>query len=819
MQRLFLLTGMLMLSANAIAQFSLSGFVRDAQNHESLPGATLQIESINRNVVTDEQGRYSFNNLPSGNYDIRVRFLGYTDRLQNVGIQENSTINFLLDASTVLTDEVVVLSTRANEKTPTTYSNLNKVAIQKQNFGQDLPMILNWSPSVVTTSDAGAGVGYTGIRIRGSDATRINVTLNGIPYNDSESQGVYWVDVPDIATSTQSMQIQRGVGTSSNGAGAFGATINLQTNTRNDQSYADVINSFGSFGTHKHTIGLGSGLINGKFVFDGRMSKINSDGFIDRASSDLSSYYFSGGYYGKKTIIKAIAFGGKEITYQSWYGVPQSRLNNDVPAMMATAADEGWNNEQTQNLLNSNARTFNPYTYKDQVDNYGQYHYQVHVSQQFEPSFTGNVSLHTTLGKGYYEEFRYDDSFSKYGLPAAVIGSDTIKSSDLVRRRWLDNYFYGFTWSLNYEKNKLTSVLGGGWNTYSGDHFGEITWAAVAINASKDHRYYFNNGKKDDFNVYWKNSYDLNSRMNVFIDLQLRNVKYAASGTENELQPFNVNANYTFFNPKIGYTYSVSAQDQFYISYSVGNREPVRDDFVNTPQAQQPKNESLYDLELGLRKKGERGYINMNYYLMTYKNQLVLTGALNDVGAAIRTNVDDSYRMGLEIDGMLRVTDRLSWNANLTLSRNKIKEFTEVLYDYGVNYDEYTEQKKTYSNTDISFSPEIIAGSSLIYRLFRNFDMTLLSKYVGKQYLDNTSNEDRKIDAYITNDVRLNYSVKPSWMREISISFLLNNIFDVKYSSNGYTYGFYAGLSDPHRQNYYYPQAGRNFIAMVALRF
>jgi iron complex outermembrane receptor protein len=810
---------MFIISLNAVAQFSLTGFVRDAQNNESLPGATLQIESINRNAVTDEQGRYSFNNLAAGNYDIRVRFLGYSDKLQNIGVQENSTINFLLERSTVLTDEVVVLSTRANEKTPTTYSNLNKVSIQKQNFGQDLPMILNWSPSVVTTSDAGAGVGYTGIRIRGSDATRINVTLNGIPYNDSESQGVYWVDVPDIATSTQSMQIQRGVGTSSNGAGAFGATINLQTNTRNDQAYADVINSFGSFGTQKHTIGLGSGLINGKFVFDGRMSKINSDGFIDRASSDLSSYYFSAGYYGKKTMIKAIAFGGKEITYQSWYGVPQSRLNDDVPAMMATAADEGWNKEQTQNLLNSNTRTFNPYTYKDQVDNYGQNHYQLHVSQQFTPALTGNVSLHTTLGKGYYEEFKYNDAFSKYGVPPAVVGSDTVKSSDLVRRRWLDNYFYGFTYSINYEKNRLTSTLGGGWNTYSGDHFGEITWAAIAINVPKDHRYYFNNGKKDDFNAYWKNSYDLSGRMNIFLDLQLRNVQYMASGTENEQQPFNVNASYTFFNPKFGYTYLVSSTDQIYVSYAVGNREPVRDDFVNAPVAQQPKNETLHDFELGLRKRGERGYINVNYYLMAYKNQLVLTGQLNDVGAAIRTNVDDSYRAGFEFDGMLRIATKLSWNANLTISKNKIDKFTEVLYDYGVNYDEYNEIKRSYTNTDISFSPNLIAGSSLTYRVFRNFDMTLLTKYVGKQYLDNTSNEDRKIDAYYTNDVRLNYSIKPSWMREISLSFLLNNIFDVKYASNGYTYGFYAGLSDPHRQNYYYPQAGRNFMAMVALRF
>lgn len=809
----------ILLAVNTFAQFTVTGTVRDAQSSEILPGATLQIESINKNAVTDEQGLFTFTEVPAGNYDVKIKFLGYGDALQNIGVQQNMTINFVLNTSSVLTEEVVVLSTRATEKTPTTFSNLNKIAIQKQNFGQDLPMILNWSPSVVTTSDAGAGIGYTGIRIRGSDATRINVTLNGIPYNDSESQGVYWVDVPDIATSTQSLQIQRGVGTSSNGAGAFGATINLQTNTRNDQPYADVINSFGSFGSHRHTIGLGSGLVNGKFVFDGRMSKINSDGFIDRASSDLSSYYFSAGYYGNKTMIKAIAFGGKEITYQSWYGVPESRLNNDVPGMMATASDELWNAAQTQNLLSSNSRTFNPYLYKDQVDNYGQYHYQLHVSQQFSPALTANVSLHTTLGKGYYEEFKYDAAFSKYGLPSTIIGLDTIRSSDLVRRRWLDNYFYGFTYSVNYEKNKLTSILGGGWNTYSGDHFGEITWAAVAVNIPKDYRYYFNNGKKDDFNVYWKNSYEITSRLSGYIDLQLRTVNYRTSGVENELQPFNIGANYNFFNPKVGVTYQLSPNDQFYISYAVGNREPVRDDFVNAPAGLQPKNETLYDVELGLKKKGGRGYFNFNYYLMTYKNQLVLTGQLNDVGNAIRTNVDDSYRMGIELDGAVRITPALSWNANLTLSQNKIKSFTEVLYDYGINYDQYNEQKNSYENTDISFSPNVIGGSSLTYRVFKNFDATVLTKYVGKQYLDNTSNEKRKIDAYFTNDLRLNYSIRPQWMREIAISFLLNNAFDLKYASNGYTYGFYAGLSDPHRQNYYYPQAGRNFMAMVALKF
>ena len=407
-----------------------------------------------------------------------------------------------------------------------TFSAIDKVSIQKQNFGQDLPMIMNWMPSVVTTSDAGAGVGYTGIRIRGSDATRINVTINGIPYNDSESQGVYWVDVPDIATSTQNIQVQRGVGTSSNGAGAFGATINLQTNSLSDVPYADVINSFGSFGTHRHTVGAGTGKMDNKLSFDMRVSSVNSDGFIDRASSDLKSYYLAGGYYGDKTIVKAITFGGREITYQSWYGVPESKLNNDTDAMLETVATEGWNAEQEANLLSANPRTFNLYTYKNQEDNYGQYHYQLHVSHRFKENLTANVSGHYTKGKGYYEEYKDDEDFEDYGLQNAIFGAETIESTNLIRRRWLDNDFYGLTWSLQWETKRWNTVFGGGWNQYDGDHFGEIIWSEVATTVPKDYKYYFNNGLKTDFNAYAKTYLQLGSKFTVFGDVQLRTIGY-----------------------------------------------------------------------------------------------------------------------------------------------------------------------------------------------------------------------------------------------------------------------------------------------------
>jgi iron complex outermembrane receptor protein len=698
---------------------------------------------------------------------------------------------------------------------------LDKSVIQKQNFGQDLPMLLNWTPSVVTTSDAGSGVGYTGVRIRGSDATRVNVTINGIPYNDSESQGTYWVDVPDIASSTQSIQIQRGVGTSTNGAGAFGGSINLQTNTRNDKAYADVINTYGSFNTHKHTVGFGTGLIANKFTLEARASLIKSDGFIDRATSNLKSYYVAAGYYGKKSILKAIVFGGKEITYQSWNGVPESRLNNDANGLLLTAQDQGLFDdngnikipELYNNLLNSNSRTYNMFTYKNQVDDYSQDHYQLHFSHQFNSSLAATAALHYTYGRGYYEEFKYAASLANYGLDNVIVNGQKIESSDLVRRRWLKNDFYGVTYSLKYETEKTTSILGGALNQYDGDHFGEII---SATGITTPYQYYFNRGNKTDFNVYSKTIVQLIDKLSGFLDLQLRSIQYKAKGAEDAL--FEVGAIYTFFNPKIGLNYARSVNDFFYASYSVANREPVRDDFVNAAAGKQPKSESLHNIELGWKWKNATSMLNINYYRMDYTNQLVLTGKLNDVGNAIRTNVDNSYRQGVEIEGALRIIKKLTWGANIALSENKIKNFTEVLYNYGANYDEYKTEERNYQSSDISFSPTIIGGSSLTCSIVKGVDATWLSKYVGKQYLDNTSDELRKIDGYFINDFRLIYSIHPKGMREISFSFLLNNVLDVKYSSNGYTYGYLGGGAET-RQNYYYPQAGRNYLAMIALRF
>ncbi|MBX2960916.1 MAG: TonB-dependent receptor [Cyclobacteriaceae bacterium] len=808
------MTVLLLLLGSVLAVGQVSGVVQDRISGNPLAGATVSVLPGGKTTVTDAQGSFFFADPTRGSVEVEVRYVGY--RTMRVALSAGNKEIILMDEAVLFTDEVIVAATRAGDKTPTTFSTVDKITLRKQNFGQDLPLLLNWTPSVVSTSDAGNGVGYTGLSIRGSDATRINVTLNGIPFNDGESQGVFWVDIPDIASSTQSVQIQRGVGTSTNGPGAFGASISLQTTTLNDKPYGEYINSFGSFSTFRNTLSFGTGLINEGWTIDGRISKITSDGYIDRASSDLTSYYFSAGYYAGKTLLKAYVFGGREVTYQSWYGVPESRLNNDVEAMLITASNEGWNEEQTQHLLNSNSRTFNIYTYENQVDDYSQDHYQLHASHRLTDDITGNVALHYTYGRGFYEEYRIKDRFSRYGLNSVTIGDSVISRSDIIRRRWLDNDFYGVTFSLNYEKDKLSSVFGGAWNRYDGRHFGEIIWAEVTT-VPKNYRYYFSDAKKTDFTVYLKNNYQVNEVLNAYVDVQFRGIGYATVGNDNRQNTFDVDVRYNFFNPKVGLVYDLKKSQQLYASYAIANREPVRKDFIDNPNNLTPEHETLGNLEAGFRKTTGKYAFNLNVYWMDYRNQLVLTGELNDVGAPIRTNVDKSYRLGIELDGTLKLSQKLIWNANLTLSRNRIDTFNEIIYDYGINFDEFNVIVNTYTNTAIAFSPDVIAGSMFSFMPVPACEITLLTKYVGRQFLDNTSNTNRQLDDYLVNDLRLSYTIRPPRVKEIGFSLLVNNLFGVSYESNGYTYG-YIGGGDIYRENFYYPQAGRNFMAMIAIR-
>ena len=770
------------------AQFSITGKITDAESGKTLSGTTIYLENNTRGTITNSQGFYRLQNLKSGTYVLKISYLGFTKITKTVDLQKDETLDFSLQKSTFEADEVVVSATRANANSAMAYSNISKEYLQKQNLGQDIPQLLNFTPSLITTSDAGAGVGYTGIRIRGTDATRINVTINGIPINDSESQGTYWVNMPDLASSTNSIQIQRGVGTSTNGAGAFGATVNISTNEFRKDPYAEINNSIGSFKTRKSTILVGSGLLNGKFTVDARLSKLVSDGYVDRASSDLKSFYLSGAYFGKKSFIRLNVFSGKEKTYQSWYGLSEDQL-----------------------LTN---RTANFYTYPNQTDNYQQDHYQLLSSHVLASNWTLNLNLHYTKGAGYYEEYKEADKFSNYGLPNIVNGTETIKKTDLIRRKWLDNDFYGTTFSLDYQGNgKISATIGGAYNQYNGNHFGEIIWAKYAQNIPLGQRWYENNSIKKDFNLYGKLNYALSEKVNAFADLQVRTVNYQMKGIASKLQDITQQVDYSFFNPKFGLTYQLNNTSTVFGSYSIGNKEPSRQDFVdNSPKY--PQAETLNDWEVGYKTQLSKVALSINGYRMNYKNQLVLTGKVNDVGEAIRVNVAESYRMGIEIEAGIQVAKTLKINANATFSNNKIKNFTEVVPDYDGNADGVNQ----FAETDIAFSPNTIFGSQILFTPVKNLELGFLSKYVGKQYLDNTTNDKRKLNAYFTNDLRAIYTVKGKLLKEVNFSLLANNLFNTLYESNGYSYS-YVYDKQVITENYYYPQAGTNVMFGVNLKF
>ncbi|HNC31923.1 MAG TPA: TonB-dependent receptor, partial [Cyclobacteriaceae bacterium] len=673
-----------------------------------------------------------------------------------------------------------------------TYNQLSKAELAKNNLGQDMPFLLNQLPGVVVNSDAGAGVGYTGMSIRGSDATRINVTINGIPVNDAESHGMFWVDLPDFASSVENIQVQRGVGTSTNGAAAFGGSVNVQTQNLNEKAYAEIFNSYGSFNTHKHTFKLGSGLLGGHFIFDARLSLIGSDGYIDRASSNLKSYYVSGGYFGKATTLKLIHFSGVEKTYQAWNGVPEDSLPTN--------------------------RTYNEFTYQNQTDNYRQDYYQMLLNQQLGRKLDFNFALHYTRGKGYYEEYKQDADFASYGLDYPVLGSDTLFSTDLVRQKWLDNHFYGFTFSLDYKPlRSLNILLGGAGNRYNGGHYGKIIWAELAPNIAKDYEYYNDQANKTDVNAYLKINWKPVQHLNLFADLQLRHIGYRFLGFNDSLAQAMQDVNYLFFNPKAGLTYDLNAFSYLYASYSVGHREPVRNDFTDNPPSSRPKPESMQDIELGYHRNGKIWNIALNGYGMFYRNQLVVTGKINDVGAYIRQNVDRSYRAGLELQVGVKVVKALVVQANLSWSSNKILNFKEYLDDY----DNGGQVVNTYQQTDIALSPSLISAGSLVYSPIQtskhSLSLTLTEKYVGRQYLDNTSQESRSLDPFFVNDLRINYAWRTKVLKELSISVQINNLFNVKYEPNGYTYSYiYGGLNT---FNFYYPQAGRNFMVGLGMRF
>lgn len=717
--------------------------------------------------------------------------------------------------SSIDLSEVVVKATRATVKTGMAFSTIREKEIEKQNLGQDIPFLLNQMPSVVVTSDAGAGVGYTGIRVRGSDATRVNVTLNGVPYNDSESQGVFWVNMPDFASSVSSIQMQRGVGTSTNGAGAFGASININTLKYTEEPYAEVNVSGGSFNTLKTNVLASTGLMNNHFVLDARLSKIVSDGFVQRAASDLTSYYVSAGFYNKQNFVRLNVFSGKEKTYQSWYGIPQSLANGDKTGFQAFV-DRNYYDDAFKNQLLAGGRRYNWYQYENEVDNYQQNHVQLISSFKVGEHWRLNPTLHYTKGQGYYEAFKDGRSFEDYGLQNVTLGAEVIDETDLIQRKWLDNDFYGGVWSLDYTgPGKLTGTFGGGLNKYIGDHFGEVIWAEFASNGAIRERWYDNTGIKTDFNIYAKGFYQLNDKFNAYVDLQYRNVGLAIDGTTDIRLAVNTDDQYNFFNPKLGMNLEIDQINSVYASFAVGNKEPSRQDIVDATFANsQPKPENLQDFEFGFRHLARNTQFEANAYFMSYNDQLVLTGAINNVGEGIRVNVADSYRAGLELQIAQKLGSKFLLSLNATFSDNKIKNFTETIPS---SDGETPDEVNNFQDTDIAFSPNIIAGGSIRFTPIEGLELALLPKYVGKQFLDNTSDDNRSLDAFFVNDLRVNYSLKPKGFKNMTLSLLVNNLFNTQYESNGYTYSYiYFGKVT---ENFVYPQAGTNFLAALKVRF
>jgi iron complex outermembrane receptor protein len=697
-----------------------------------------------------------------------------------------------LQAEEIVLDEVLVSALRVSREIPLTFTNLGKEEFQPRNLGQDIPILLNYLPAVVTTSDAGAGVGYTGIRVRGSDATRVNVTINGIPYNDAESHGTFWVNMPDFASSVENLQLQRGVGTSTNGAGAFGASLNLLTDAIAREAYGEVASSIGSFNTLRNNVKFSTGLMGTHFEIAGRLSRISSDGYVDRASSSLDSYFLQGAYVDDNTLVKALLFGGHEITYQSWNGIDAETL-----ATNRTFNSAGMYTDENGNLQ----------FYDKEVDNYKQDHAQLHWNEQLSEGWNTNLALHYTRGRGFFEQFREDDDFATYGIEPIIVDGEEVNTTDLVRRRWLDNDFYGTVFSAKYTEQGFSFILGGGYNIYEGDHFGELIWARFAGDSEIRDRYYNDSSRKTDFNIYAKSTYDLNDHWSLFGDLQFRSVGYEANGEDTGL----VDDNFDFFNPKLGITYNLNRNHNLYLSYARAQREPNRNDY----ESGNPRPEKLNDFELGWRYISQDLQLNTNVYYMRYKDQLVLTGELNDVGAPLRANVGDSYRLGLEIDAVLQLGDRLRWQPNIALSSNKNVDF----------FFERDGVLRNLGNTNIAYSPELIVGNRLTYEPVPFLQASLLTKYVGKQYMGNIDSEASVLDAYSHTDLNIQYKLDfGSWVDSIVFSALINNIFDARYESNGYFFTFEDDFSNPGTVTTiegagYYPQAGINFLLGANVRF
>ena len=826
MKKLFLFTTIALISINLFAQkFNLSGKITD-KNQNPIAGASILLNGTFMGTISKSDGTFIFNNLKSGEYNLKISFIGYKTTNEKINLNKNIEKSFVLEKTDLISDEIIISAALSKENTPVAQTTIKKVDIQKDNIVADIPFMLAKTPSLVAISETGTGVGYSNMRIRGTDMSRINVTINGIPLNDAESQGVYFVDLPDLSSSVNSIQIQRGVGTSKNGAAAFGASVNFQTLTLNPKPYANIGFAAGSFNTFKENISAGTGLINKKFAFDMRYSKLNAESYIQRGFSDHQSIFLSGTYYGKKDLLKAIALIGKERTGITWWGVPDYMLDSIRNYNPAGRYIDNDGNEQF---------------YDNQTDNYWQNHYQLLYTHEINSNLNFNATLHATTGKGYYEQYipQTDDwggknKFTDYGLQPIYLNDtiltsgnynyifpdSVISASDMIRQKWLDNIFYGAIISANYHKNKIDASAGVAANKYDGDHFGYVKWTKFNTSIPNNYEWYKNKGIKTEKNAFVKVQYSLTTKISAFADVQTRFINYEMSGPDDDLIGLDQKHQWTFINPKFGINYNLNTANRAYFSFAIANREPARGDIKEATKeggTKMPTFETLYDYEAGYQLKQKDYYAGINLYYMKYNNQLVNTGEVNNVGYKIKTNVKDSYRRGIELIFATKLLNKLSWTANATFSQNRILNFVEYASHYDSLWNE-TYEARNLGETKISFSPEIIASNILTYNIYKKLSFSLQSKYVGKQYFDNTSSEDRKIDPYFVNNAKLSYTFNFKNNTSANIIFLVNNVFNTEYIANAYGGNWYEqGVEKTWA--YYFPQAGRNFMIKLNLNF
>lgn len=803
-RRLLVAASLLFMCNCIFAQHKLSGKIADSTG-KPVPFASVILDKTRYSAVAGPDGAFTMDALPAGTYELKAFALGHSMLKQSIVLDGDLSLDLRLRASATELEEVPVLAGRVNEGSGMAFSNLDKEQLTKRNFGQDVPYVLNEVPNVVASSDAGNFVGYTGIRIRGTDATRINVTINGVPVNDAESQGTFWVNMPDLLTSVNSIQVQRGVGTSVNGAGAFGASVNLETSRLNEKPFATLLSTAGSFNTFRNSFAAGTGLLKNGFVFDARASRITSDGYIDRATSNLHSYYLSGAWYGNKSVVRLINFFGTEKTYQAWNLVSEENLRLG----RRTFNELGLYEDELELQR----------TYDNQVDNYTQNNFQLHIIHQFNSRLSFNATGHYTRGFGYYEEYREDNDAAFYGLnipPSLMLGSEQVSSTDLIRQRWLDNHFGGAVFNLNLRAtSSLNFTLGGGYNSYFGKHFGKVIWARYAGISEKGHQYYFNTANKNDGNLYLKTSWKAHSRLDIFADAQVRSVAYEFLGPDNADTLREQLRSYIFFNPKVGASFRLTSAFDLYASAAVANKEPNRNDFIENKPGNQPQHETLLDIEAGLRFRKGNWCAVLNHYNMNYRNQLVLNGEINDVGASKRINVPVSYRRGLELELGWDINRYFSFSGNASWSVNKIVGFTEYADYYTGAFDYLGNQRLNYmQTTDISFSPSMVSAAQLAIKPFNGFEIALVHKYVGKQYLDNTSTNDRSIDPYSVMDMRMHYTFGKK--QPVTLMLSVYNLLNEEYETNGYTYNFFV---DGERQvyNYYAPAAPLNVMGGIRI--